>query len=267
MTDLGPRLISAVVIASIALLLLLLGGWWSTAMVAAIAGVLAWEWRAVTCGADAAKGLAAAPSIAAAVVSVLAAHVWGVELAMVVCVLAAAASALLDKLNGKSWRWGFGGALYISVAAATFAALRLEPEFGFVTTLWIALVVVAADVGGYFAGRLIGGPKLWPRVSPKKTWSGTAGGIVLAALVGAVFSALTTGTYYFEVCIMSMLAAVVSQAGDMAESSVKRRFSVKDSSGLIPGHGGAMDRLDGFMAATLVAGAATFWRATPMFIW
>lgn len=267
LTDLGPRLISALVIAAVGLLLLWLGGWWTTGMVLALAVILVWEWRGVTCGAEAAKGLGAAHPVAAAVATVLTAHLWGIEWAMAVAVPAAAASAAVDAFTGRSWRWGFGGVLYISVAAATFAALRREPEYGFDTTLWIALVVVATDVGAYFSGRLVGGPKLWPRVSPKKTWSGLGGGVLLSALVGFFFSWSTTGTYFYEVCAVSMLAAVVSQGGDLAESSVKRHFGVKDASALIPGHGGAMDRLDGFLAATLVAGAATFWRATPLFIW
>lgn len=267
MTDLGPRLISGVVIAAVALLMLVLGGWWTTVMVAALACVMVWEWRAVTCGAEAARGLGAAPSIAAALITVLTAHIWEIEWAMFVAPAAAAGVALIDKVNGRSWIWTFGGIAYITIAAATFAALRTEPEYGFDTTLWIALVVVATDVGGYFAGRMIGGPKLWPSVSPKKTWAGLGGAVFLAAIVGWLFSWATTGTYFYEVAAVSMLAAVIAQGGDLAESSVKRHFGVKDSSSLIPGHGGALDRLDGFLAATLVAGAATFWRATPMFIW
>jgi len=267
MTDLVPRLISGVVIAVVALLLLWLGGWWSTGLVAVLAGLMAWEWRAMTFGAAAAKGLGAAPAIAAAVISVLSAHVLGVEWAVAVVLVASAVTAGLDAAAKRPWEWSFGGMVYISLASATFAALRNEPEHGFETTLWIALVVVATDIGGYFAGRLIGGPKLWPRVSPKKTWAGLGGGVTLAAVVGWLFSWATTGTYFYEVAIVSMLAAVISQGGDLAESSVKRHFGVKDASTLIPGHGGVLDRLDGFMAATLVAGAATFWRATPMFIW
>ena len=267
MTDLGPRLASGVVIASVALALLWLGGWWSTALVAALACVMVWEWRAITCGPEAARGSGAAPSFAAAIAAVVSAHIWGVEFAMVVAPVAVALVAGWDASGGRPWKWTFGGLAYIIVASATFAALRNEPHYGFDTTLWIALVVVATDIGGYFAGRLIGGPKLWPRVSPKKTWAGLGGAVFLAAIVGWLFSWATTGTYFYEVAIVSMLAAVIAQGGDLAESSVKRHFGVKDASTLIPGHGGALDRLDGFMAATLVAGAATFWRATPMFIW
>ena len=158
------------------------------------------------------------------------------------------------------------GGAYIVAAVLAFVVLRALP-FGFDTILWAALVVIAADVGGYFAGRMIGGPKLWPAVSPKKTWAGLGGGVALAAFVGALFSWATTGTYFYEVCTVSMLAAILAQGGDLAESAVKRTFGVKDSGALIPGHGGVLDRLDGHMAALLVAAAVTFTRGQPVFVW
>lgn len=159
------------------------------------------------------------------------------------------------------------GTFYIGTAAIAFILLRQVDPFGFLSILWAALVVVGADIGGYFAGRIIGGAKLWPAVSPKKTWSGLGGGVVLAFFVGGIFSWATTGTYFYQVCLVSMIAAVVSQAGDLAESALKRRFNVKDASGLIPGHGGVLDRLDGHLAAILVAAAVTFARDKPVFVW
>ncbi|MEM6357157.1 MAG: phosphatidate cytidylyltransferase, partial [Pseudomonadota bacterium] len=111
------------------------------------------------------------------------------------------------------------------------------------------------------------GPKLWPAVSPKKTWSGLGGAVALAALTGLIFSWLTTGTFFEEVVTVSAAAALCAQAGDMAESAVKRRFGVKDSSGLLPGHGGALDRFDGLMAATLVVALVTLWRGQTVFVW
>lgn len=159
------------------------------------------------------------------------------------------------------------GTFYIGTATIAFVLLRDVEPFGFLSILWAALVVIAADVGGYFAGRVIGGAKLWPAVSPKKTWAGLCGGVVLAFFVGGVFSWATTGTYFYQVCVVSMIAAVVSQAGDLAESALKRRFDVKDASALMPGHGGILDRLDGHMAAILVASAVTFARDKPVFVW
>lgn len=267
LTDLGPRLISAVVIASVALAMFWAGGWWTAGLVMVACAALMWEWRRITCGAEAASEAMAAVHIGIPVVGVLAAHLVEIERAVAFILVAGLLSAYLDRRAGRSFGWAYLGTVYIGVATACFVALRNEETYGFHTILWITLVVVAADVGGYFAGRLIGGPKLWPRVSPKKTWAGTIGGIALAAFVGLIFSSATTGTYYLQVCTVSMFAAAVSQMGDLAESSLKRHFGVKDSSSLIPGHGGALDRLDGFLAASLIAGAATFWRAEPMFIW
>lgn len=189
--------------------------------------------------------------------------------ALSLSVIAVAAVIWASMGGGQRARIGVllvGGA-YISAAVIAFVALRGIEPFGFDTILWAALVVIAADVGGYFAGRMIGGPKLWPAVSPKKTWTGLGGGVALAFVVGGLFSWATTGTYFYEVCTVSMLAAILAQGGDLAESAVKRRFGVKDSGGLIPGHGGVLDRLDGHMAALLVAAVVTFSRGQPVFVW
>ena len=109
--------------------------------------------------------------------------------------------------------------------------------------------------------------KLSPRISPKKTWSGLAGSVGLAALVGAVFSGLTSGTYVVEVISVSIFIAFVAVAGDLAESGLKRHYDVKDASQLLPGHGGLLDRFDGLMLAGIVAGLLTFARGQSVFIW
>jgi phosphatidate cytidylyltransferase len=127
-------------------------------------------------------------------------------------------------------------------------------------------VVVATDVGAYAVGRAVGGPKLWPRVSPKKTWAGLAGGVGCAVAAGGLFSWATTGTNADLVCLVSAVAALVAQGGDLAESGVKRRFGVKDAGTLIPGHGGALDRLDGFLAATLAVAVSTYLHGKPVFL-
>jgi len=140
-----------------------------------------------------------------------------------------------------------GSALFVMLAALGFVVLRALD--GPVWMLWLALVVVATDVLGYFAGRRFGGPKFWPRVSPKKTWSGTLAGWAGAAAVGAVFMAVTgVGP---ELLWMSVATAMAAQAGDLAESAVKRGAGVKDASNILPGHGGLLDRFDGMMGAGL----------------
>jgi phosphatidate cytidylyltransferase len=130
--------------------------------------------------------------------------------------------------------------------------VRLDQTYGFVALMLILLVVWVTDIGGYFAGRGIGGPKLWPRVSPKKTWAGAIGGFAASLAVAggfAVFGLSKTGPLLLLGAVLSM----ASQLGDLFESAVKRRFGVKDSSHIIPGHGGLLDRLDGFVAAVVLA--------------
>ncbi len=129
--------------------------------------------------------------------------------------------------------------------AAAMQMLRQDLGLGWI--LWLVAVVVVTDIAGYFVGRIVGGPKFWPRVSPKKTWSGTAGGWVAAALVGAAFSgALGAGPVLVA---LSVGLSFASQLGDIAESAIKRLSGVKDSSNLLPGHGGLLDRFDGMLGA------------------
>jgi phosphatidate cytidylyltransferase len=136
------------------------------------------------------------------------------------------------------------------IMLASFGLITHRDTFGLTWMLWLVLVVAVTDIGGYFAGRIIGGPKFWPRVSPKKTWSGTVAGWVGAGVVGWAFMA-TTGMGVALIGI-SVALSMASQMGDIAESAVKRRAGVKDSSALLPGHGGVWDRFDGMLGASLL---------------
>src|SRR5262249_41502729 len=130
---------------------------------------------------------------------------------------------------------------------------RADPAYGLTAIVAVFAVVWATDILGYFVGRVVGGPKLAAAVSPKKTWSGALGGAagaVLAMLAIAAYAGIHNPTI---LCLLALIPSVVSQAGDLCESAIKRRFGVKDASHIIPGHGGLMDRLDGFVAAASVA--------------
>nr|WP_106610117.1 phosphatidate cytidylyltransferase [Shimia abyssi] len=136
------------------------------------------------------------------------------------------------------------GAYAAGLILASYGLIVVRDVRGAYWIVWLVSVVVATDVAGYFVGRIVGGPKFWPKVSPKKTWSGTAGGWVAAAVVGMIFGGPT-------LIVLSVLTAFASQMGDAAESALKRRARIKDSSNLIPGHGGLLDRFDAMMGAAL----------------
>ena len=262
--DLYPRIVSAVVIVAVSFVPLLVGGWLLSLLVAAATGTMAWEFRRITqpgIGARAA-GLFALPAAAAAL---LAASVPLGPLAAGLA-LVAVAFAASDRLSGRDWRWGSGGLLVLGAAGMAFVALRARDADGLVVVLWIAASVVATDIGAYAAGRRFGGPKLWPRVSPKKTWSGLAGGVLAAMASGGSVAVIWGGAGVLMGCGASGLLAVIAQGGDLAESAVKRRFGVKDASALIPGHGGALDRLDGFLSATLAVALTTWVHGKPVFL-
>jgi phosphatidate cytidylyltransferase len=148
--------------------------------------------------------------------------------------------------------WIAAGVVYAAVAGVAPILLRGSQDFGFVAIVFLFAVVWTTDIAGYVVGRLVGGAKLWPAVSPKKTWSGAIGGMVGAVIAGAAvvhFSGIPIGM----VVVLAAVLSIASQSGDLFESAIKRRFGVKDASHIIPGHGGVMDRLDGFIVAALLA--------------
>jgi phosphatidate cytidylyltransferase len=153
---------------------------------------------------------------------------------------------------------GAAGLVYAACVALPVIVLRSRPHYGLAATFWLYAVVWATDIGAFFVGRGLGGPKLWPRISPKKTWSGLLGGtfigVGVAMLVNALFPAIPLSPT--AVLALSVLASLAVHIGDLLESALKRMYCVKDSSQLIPGHGGFMDRLDGFALASLVVAAS-----------
>lgn len=150
------------------------------------------------------------------------------------------------------------GAIYVGLPVLALMWIRAQPD-GFTLALWTLSVVWATDIGAYFAGRGIGGPKLMPRVSPSKTWAGLAGGVLSASLIGFVLA--QAAGLPVRLAIASPLLAVLAQGGDLYESWLKRRAGVKDSGNILPGHGGFLDRLDGVVPVAPVAALLLLWPA------
>ena len=156
-----------------------------------------------------------------------------------------------NRLCGGRIMWLFGGLVYITVPCGALIFLRSDPATGMETLFWLLAVVWATDTAAYGAGRLIGGPKLSPNISPNKTWSGLIGGVGAAGIVGALAAVILEREGVMVLALWSVAVGLISQAGDLAESWVKRHFEVKDTSGIIPGHGGLFDRVDGLLAAAV----------------
>jgi phosphatidate cytidylyltransferase len=241
------RIAAALVLAPLAIGAAYVGGWYWTALATLGAIGLFVEWLAVTY---------TARNLPVTIVGVVALVLSAPFLA--IGNLNAALVVLALGLVGVSFRatepriWAVAGFLYAAAAEVASVLVRLDPDKGLSALILVLLVVWATDIGGYFAGRAIGGPKLWPRVSPKKTWAGAIGGFAASLLVAIGFSASDLGKTLPLVILAAMLS-VAAQLGDLFESAIKRRFGVKDSGHIIPGHGGVMDRLDGFVAAIVLA--------------
>jgi phosphatidate cytidylyltransferase len=243
--DLRARVLSALVMVAVGLAALWLGGHVFAALVIALCGAMTWElYRMLQPDAPAAR--AEAHGVAAAIVVAVFTYTWGGWVS--VLGLLAAAGLIASRMPREPRVFGAYLAL---ILLAGHGLIALRWEFGIAWVLWLILIVIGSDVAGYFAGRVLGGPKFWPRVSPKKTWSGTVAGWVLAAGIGVAFMpVLGAGA---GLVVLSVLLAVAGQMGDIAESAIKRRMGVKDSSNLIPGHGGVLDRFDAMIAVALVA--------------
>jgi phosphatidate cytidylyltransferase len=214
--------------------------------------VLAWEWVRLTgAGRFGATGAALAFTVVAIVASAVAGRPL---LALGAAALASLIVYVFARRSGRNHpRWIAAGPLYIGLPAVALIWLREDGEQGRQLILWLMLTVWATDIGAFFAGRLIGGPLLAPRISPKKTWAGLMGAIVSAAIVGAIAGVVDPqAPATVLLAAAGAILAIVAQAGDLGESWVKRRFGVKDASDIIPGHGGLFDRVDGLIAAAVV---------------
>jgi phosphatidate cytidylyltransferase len=268
--DLGPRLASGVVMIALSLTTLSIGGFVFVAfwLVAAIA--LHWEWQRMTGGPHEQIrmiGGAAVIALAAGLVAL------GSRDAALALLIGGALTSLLC-IHGPTRIWNAAGILYAGALVFAVVLLRMSIFNGVESILWLFAIVWGTDIMAYFGGRLIGGPKLWPRVSPSKTWAGFIVGVTSGSLLGAlVLWAMSVPIHLGPVLLLGLVAGALAQGGDLFESSLKRRYGRKDSSHLIPGHGGVMDRLDGFIVAAVFAailGAVRAGAVAPgngLFVW
>lgn len=257
-SELKLRVLSALVLAALVLLTTIWGGWPFRLLWILVAGVVAYEWLAIVSRSNA---------IAVGIAVVVAGLVLTFSSASPAALAGtAAAAALLGALATPFLRSRLGlelcGVAYALAFALITPALRDLPGIGLALILWSFAVVWLTDIGAYFTGRKFGGPKLMPSVSPKKTWSGAIGGAAAGMLGGYLVWRLSPSMGALSaagpIVAASLAGSIVSQAGDLFESALKRRFDTKDSSNLIPGHGGFLDRLDGYWAVLVLAGLALF---------
>jgi len=254
-SNLTKRVLSAFILIPVVLGAVWLGDWAYFALIALVSGLGMAEWLGLTAQKMAIRGKSAAfagllvPLVTQMTRGWLAALIL-LGLGMVLTFYYARCAGKDGKLaDGLSPRWVAAGLPYLALGAGGMLALRAVPDKGLFLTCFLLFSVWATDTGAYAAGRTIGGPKLLPRISPKKTWAGLIGGMVLAALIGygcaLGFGESAPASY----AALAAVLALVSQAGDFFESYVKRRAGAKDSGTLIPGHGGVLDRIDGLLFA------------------
>ncbi len=254
--ELTTRVLSALVMVAAALLTAYLGGWpfalfWLAAGIAIVV-----EWTDMT-GIEPRRLVQVILGLGLAAMTLLFLFDAGLWLSLGASLAFLAAGAFVVSAAQKRI-WAVSSFIYAAPIVLIPPIVRAHPELGVLGLLWMFAVVWATDIAAYFTGRTFGGPKLCPAISPKKTWSGFIGGVVAAALGGLLVAwggrhfGLSLPFGLVGIAALSIVASIASQIGDLGESALKRHCQVKDSSHLIPGHGGVMDRLDGFWAVCLM---------------
>ncbi len=247
-TELGLRIASAVVMLIVVLTAAWVGGWAFALLCAALSGLLFFEWLSIVSRTpfDMSEAVLTAGFIFLVLMCLAGFPLTGLIGMLAIGVVMELTTRGLEQ---EDVRWIGLGALYCAIPV--FALPVIREGGGLWLLLLVFLVVWVTDIAAYFAGRHFGGAKLLPSVSPKKTWSGAIGGLLAALVVASFFAAWSENLSVFAVGIFAVILSIVSQAGDLFESWMKRRFNVKDSSNLIPGHGGFLDRVDGLVAAAV----------------
>lgn len=260
------RVISALVLAPLPIAAIWFGSPWLPLLTALAAAVMAWEWGRLCRGGR--FGKSEVVLVGVVLVSVAVAALASAQLAFASAVLGAAVVFWAAReRRDLDPQWTAFGALWVGLPCVCLLWLARDGPTGRATLLWLLAVVWATDVGAYAIGRALGGPRLAPRWSPRKTWAGLAGGMACAAFTGWATASWLGISPALPVVLVSAGLAVVEQFGDLAESVAKRRFGVKDTSGLIPGHGGLLDRLDGLLAVIPVVALLTLIGGRSLLAW
>ncbi|OLB75313.1 MAG: hypothetical protein AUI16_12140 [Alphaproteobacteria bacterium 13_2_20CM_2_64_7] len=248
-SELALRVCSALVLVPLAIGIAYLGGWpFALFWGAAAMGVL-WEWIALVARSDQRSVLlTGGASLALAVALVATGHLLAAVVVLAMGAIGAASLALAERRT-----WVAGGIPYAGALALAPIVLRADDEDGFLAMIFLFAIVWATDIGAYFVGHALGGPKLVPQVSPNKTWAGALGGLIASVVVAVAVAKVAALPALFALAMVAVVLSVFAQGGDLFESFLKRRFHAKDSGRLIPGHGGLMDRLDGFVSASAAA--------------
>lgn len=268
--DLGIRTLSSAILIPAVLLDVWLGDIWFHLLIALLAVMMAHEWTNIVHDRSSAQfALHAAAALCGAFLSQ---SLGWPKTILVIAVISALSVGLAVVQNRTPRLWVVAGAAYVGLSALAFVILRGETASGMLAIMWLFAVVWAADICAYFAGRLIGGPKLAPRLSPKKTWAGLWGAIAGGIIAGLAVALGAGLPGFLALGLLGGLLAVVEQMGDLFESALKRHYGVKDSGRLIPGHGGVLDRVDGLVAAALVLAvivvASDYFKAgNELFVW
>ena len=282
LTNLQKRILSAAVLLPLVIAAIYVGHPYFTVLIAVFAGAAAWEWVSVAANvrtpgevapvpnpppglwrADAFVSMAAVAAIA--LVAGFGAAGWGVFAIVGLVILWLVLTGLLK--DRQRLPWNLAGIVYVAAAAAALVLIRSDPEWGRAALTWIIALVVAADTGGYLVGRTVGGPKLAPRISPNKTWSGLGGAVAGAALAGLLTAFILNHTNVLMLTLISAVIGLLEQGGDLVESAFKRHFGVKDTSQIIPGHGGVLDRVDGLLAVAVAVLVINLWAGGSVLAW
>lgn len=263
---LQKRVVSALILVPVTLGAAYIGRPAWDVLVGVMGALMAWEWARLCGGGRLSRvGVGAMLAAPAAVIVGAGVGVGAGVLVVAAATLLIAVAARLEPAPNPNWL--ALGVPYVGLPCLALGWLRAMPLDGLLTLLWVLALVWATDTGAYVVGRKIGGPKLAPRISPNKTWAGLFGGMAAAGIVGLAVSAAVPEVSPWLAVPLGAALAVVEQAGDLFESAVKRRFGVKDSSNLIPGHGGVLDRVDGLLSVSLAVAGLSWAVGHTILIW